>query len=319
MFYLGICAVLWSAMTCSLGFTMDRSALVPPTWDMAPSLDTYQRVDSALNDAVFGSNFSIPFFPRHEFDVSNNSNVKLELQENKHEFNNAWQIIDLSDQPKSVPSLITADSKTEEMNHDSMWNVFDVFSKIGIAIFRSLLESLSRNHGTFEDDFSLHRSFPLKPIVTNLIENTIKKLKSIPNHNGYMLIAIVPKSEQAAIIDLMQHEISPKDTLLVMMQICAGNKTSVPLLVQGPNNEILREVVTIEELPMMIKKAITSNYHGSGYTDKKKRNIPIVSHLPIEIFSRELLMRKRVTKDKDAVEKLDTVSTVKTTITEKGK
>lgn len=100
------------------------------------------------------------------------------------------------------------------MNHDSMWNIFDVFSKIGIAIFRSLIESLSRNHGTFEDDFSLHRSFPPKPIVTNLIENTIKKLKSISNHNGYMLIAIVPKSERAVIIDLMQREV-----ILVLLNI----------------------------------------------------------------------------------------------------
>ncbi|XP_029666417.1 uncharacterized protein LOC115237484 [Formica exsecta] len=494
MFYLGIFAVLWSAMTCSLGFTMDRSAaLVPPTWDMAPSLDTYQRVDSALNSktqvtstdrilqavdakvsaklteriadnqtrdkrattesreigmklinntastmrndasdsseentnvaiisrnvilllidernekekgeenpwkdyknrlpfaiegflqrcnnkietngtpldgalisenkekdcdcerilrsnigellswarqtrgmttgAVSGSNFSIPFFPRYKFDVSNESNVKLELQENKHDFNDALQIIDLSDEAKSVPSLITADPKTEAMNYDSTWDVFDVFSKIRMAIFQSLLESLSRNRVTSEDDFSLHRSFPIKPTVTNLIENTIKKLKSVPNHNGYMLVAVVPRSEGAAIVDLMQRETSPKDTLLVMMQICAGNKKSVPFVAQGPNNEILREVVTIEELPIIIKKAIASNFHGAGCTNRKRRDIPIVSHLPIEIFSQELPARKRVARDKDAVEKLetskltdidikDTVSTVKTTIIEKEK
>lgn len=61
---------------------------------------------------VSGSNFSIPFFP-NEFDVSNDSDVKLELQKNKHDFNDAWQIIDLSDRTQSVPSLVTADPKTE--------------------------------------------------------------------------------------------------------------------------------------------------------------------------------------------------------------
>lgn len=76
-----------------------------------------------------------------------------------------------------------------------------------MAIFRSLLELLSRNRDTSQDDFSLHRSFPLKPITTNLIENTIKKLKFISNNNNYMLVAVVPRSEQAVIVDLMQREV----------------------------------------------------------------------------------------------------------------
>lgn len=93
------------------------------------------------------------------------------------------------------------------MNYGSTWDVFDMFSKIRMAIFRSLLELLERNRDTSQDDFSLHKSFPLKPTITNLIENTIKKLKSISNNNGYMLVAVVPRSEQAVIADLMQREV----------------------------------------------------------------------------------------------------------------
>ncbi|XP_072748887.1 uncharacterized protein [Anoplolepis gracilipes] len=469
MVYLDIFAVLWSAMTCSFGFTMDRSALVLPTWDMAPSLDTYQRVDSALNgkmqvtstdkilqaadakvstkliesmaenrtrdkkattesaeirmkfvnntestmrnDAfdfskektnvtniprnvilllidernqdkekeddlwkdyksrlpfaiegflqrchgktettdislnsalisenkekdcdcerilgsnieellswarqvrgmttgtVFGSNFSIPFFPKYEDDVSKDSDVKLELQENKHDFNNAWQIIDFNerDKEKSVSSSVTVDPKTA-MN-DGTWDVFDVFSRIRMAIFRSLLELFSRNRDISEDDFLLHQSFPLKPTVTNLIKNMIEKLKSVSNNNGYMLVAVVPGNEQTVIVDLVQRETSLKDTLIVMTQVCVGNRKSVPFVIQGPNNEIFREVVAIEELLVTIKKAITSNCHGSGCTNRQRRDIPIVSHFPIEIFSQELSARKRVTRDKAAVEKLET-------------
>lgn len=99
------------------------------------------------------------------------------------------------------------------MNYGNTWDVFDMFSKIRMAIFRSLLELLERNRDTSQDDFSLHRSFPLKPTLTNLIEKTIKKLKSISNNNGYMLVAIVPRSEQAVIVDLI-HEV-----ILVLLNI----------------------------------------------------------------------------------------------------
>ncbi|CAL1683286.1 unnamed protein product [Lasius platythorax] len=489
MFHLGIFAVLWSAMTCSFGFTMDRSALVPSTWDTAPSLDTYQRVDSALNDkmqvtgmdrilpavdakvsakltermaenqtrekrattesaeirikfvnnttsttrnyasnfseentnvahiprnvilllideryqdekreenlwdyknrlpfaiegflqrchdkieipgisldgalisenkekdcdrehilranigellswarqtrgmttgAVHSSNFFISPFPR-KFDVPKESDVKLELHKNKRDLNDVWQIIgDLDDRAKSFP-LVTADPKTETMNYNDTWDVFDMFSKISVAIFRSLLESLGRNGGSSEDDFSLHRSFPLKkePTVTNLIENTIKNLKSISNNNGYILIAIVPRNEGVLAVDLVTRETSPNDTLLVVTQICAGDEESVPFVAQGPNREIFREVVTIGQLPIGIRKAIAGKCRDSECINRQKRDIPIVSHLPIEIFS-QLPARKRVTRDKDAVEKpetskltdtiKDTVRTVETTIVEK--
>lgn len=93
------------------------------------------------------------------------------------------------------------------MNYDGTWDVFDMFSKISTTIFRSLLESLSKNHNASEDDFSLHKSFPLKPTVTNLIENTIKNLKSISNNNGYMLIAIVPGNEGIIAVDLVTREV----------------------------------------------------------------------------------------------------------------
>lgn len=95
------------------------------------------------------------------------------------------------------------------MSYNDTWDVFDMFSKISVAIFRSLLESLGRNGGSSEDDFSLPRSFPLKkePTVTNLIENTIKNLRSISNNNGYILIAIVPRNEGVLAVDFVTREV----------------------------------------------------------------------------------------------------------------
>ncbi|XP_011632709.2 uncharacterized protein LOC105424269 [Pogonomyrmex barbatus] len=154
---------------------------------------------------VFGSNFSIPLFPKYKSN-SNESDVKLDLHKSKRNFNDDWQVINPSDRAKSIPLLIAPNSKArEETNYDVTWNIFDVFSKIRMAFFRSLLESLRRNDGTLEDEFSLHKPFSLRPTVINLIGNTIRELKSIPK--GYMLIAVVPRSEGAAAIDLVQREV----------------------------------------------------------------------------------------------------------------
>lgn len=93
------------------------------------------------------------------------------------------------------------------MNYDVTWNIFDVLSKIRMAFFRSLLESLRGNDGAVKDEFPLHKPFSFKPTAINLIGNTIKELKSIPNDKGYMLIAVVPRSEGAAAVDLLQREV----------------------------------------------------------------------------------------------------------------
>lgn len=69
------------------------------------------RIPSIIG-AVHSSNFFISPFPR-EFDVPKESDVKLELHNNKRDLNDVWQIIDdLGDRAKSFP-LVTADPKTE--------------------------------------------------------------------------------------------------------------------------------------------------------------------------------------------------------------
>lgn len=93
------------------------------------------------------------------------------------------------------------------MNYDVTWDIFDVLSKIRMAFFHSLIELLHRNDNTFKDDFLSRKSFSFKSPATNLIENTIRKLKSVSNNKGYMLIAAVPKSEAVAVIDFLQHEV----------------------------------------------------------------------------------------------------------------
>lgn len=76
-----------------------------------------------------------------------------------------------------------------------------------MAFFRSLLESLGRKNRTFDDKFSPRRPFSLEPTVTNMIGNTIRELKFISKDKGYVLIAVVPRSERIAAVNLLQREV----------------------------------------------------------------------------------------------------------------
>ncbi|XP_028047483.2 uncharacterized protein LOC105831207 [Monomorium pharaonis] len=254
---------------------------------------------------VSGNNF--PFFPKYKSSGYNESNAELELYKRKRDSNDSWQVIDLGDRPKSISPLIAIDPKTrdapeaEKINHDdAAWNMFDLFSKIRMAFFRSLFELLRRNGEMFKDELLPHKPFALTP-ATNLIEKTFRDLKSVPNDKGYMLIASVPRSEGAAAIDLLEREVSLKDTLLIVTQICAGNQSSVPFVAQGPNKQILQEARFFDELPDIIKKAMIANdCHDIGCTNRQKRVNPIVSHMSTgEIFPQDLPARMRITRNKN--------------------
>ncbi|TGZ54118.1 Alpha-tocopherol transfer protein-like protein [Temnothorax longispinosus] len=365
--------MLWSLMTRSFGFTMDRSALVPSAWDTAPSLDTYRRVfvDSALKDKMQVTSVDkilqakdakilenvpdnqtrekrsttenietgmklIEMKPineiscRDKVESANFSTDNASVSENKEKSSdcecnylrsNIGELLPWARQERgmttgavsgsnfSIPLIPGFESsrfnksnvklESREMNHDVIWDIFDVFSKIRMAFFRSLIESLHRNDGTFKNDI---KSFSVKPTATSLIGNTIRELKSVPNDNGYMLIAAAPRSEGAAVIDLLQRETSPRDTLLIVTQICVGDQRSVPFFAQGPNCHILQETKIIDELPIAIKKAmIKRDCRDSECTNRQRRDIPIVSRVPTgEIFSQELPGRKRVIRSKKA-------------------
>ncbi|KYN01698.1 hypothetical protein ALC62_07527 [Cyphomyrmex costatus] len=250
--------------------------------------------------AVSGSNFSVPFFPRYEFN-SNKSNAQLELRKSKRDSNDGWQVIDLSDRTSSVSPLITEESKTEgDMNYDTTWDIFDVLSKIRMAFFRSLLESLHKNDGVVKNEFPSRKQFFLQPTATNLIEKTIKEMKSMPNDKGYMLIAAVPGSEGAAAVDLLQREASLKNTLLIVTQICIDDQIPVSFAAQGPNSQIFREARVIDELPILIKKAIITSdcYDNNECVNQQKRDVPIESRVSIGgVISQELPAEKRVVRN----------------------
>lgn len=108
-------------------------------------------------------------------------------------------------------------SFADTTNYDGAWDIFDVLSKIRMAFFRSLLESLGRKDGTLEDKSSPHTPFLLKPTAVNLIRSIIRELKFISKHESYMLIAVVPRNEQVAVINLVQREVTVVFVLRVLL------------------------------------------------------------------------------------------------------
>jgi len=58
-----------------------------------------------------------------------------------------------------------------------------------------------------KNEFSSRKQSFLQSTAINLIDKTIRELKSIPNDKGYMLVAVVPRSEGAAAVDLLQREV----------------------------------------------------------------------------------------------------------------
>jgi len=60
---------------------------------------------------VSGSNFSIPSFPKYEFDAFDESETKSGQRTEKRNSKDPWQVIDLGDRTKSVFAM--ADTKTD--------------------------------------------------------------------------------------------------------------------------------------------------------------------------------------------------------------
>jgi len=77
-----------------------------------------------------------------------------------------------------------------------------------------------------------------------------------------------------------------------MIEICSGKK-SIPFIAEGPSSQILREMKTVWELSIAIKKAIGTDCHNPECVNRQKRDGPPVSRAPIEISSQKLPVRSR--------------------------
>lgn len=87
---------------------------------------------------------------------------------------------------------------------DAAWKVFDMFSKVKWALFRSLLESLGGNIAATEESTPSRK---LRALRSNLVD-VVEELKSAENENGFILVASVPAIELDPALELLQREVN---------------------------------------------------------------------------------------------------------------
>lgn len=169
---------------------------------------------------VSASNFSAPAHLASEGSV-----IKLIEAENSEESHpptrdvspassfvilNSRRMMDLDKQP-TTSTLSTAgpfSAKQERTDgYDGMWDVFDMFSRIRIAFFRILLDSLGNLSGP-EDEFPGRRELVAQPSVVELVSDAVKRVKSVSNEKGFMLIATAPLNEMSDVVNVIQREVN---------------------------------------------------------------------------------------------------------------
>ncbi|XP_043264974.1 uncharacterized protein LOC122404802 isoform X2 [Colletes gigas] len=184
-------------------------------------------------------NFTMPSVFGYEESVD----VTKELDETDEK---QRHLIDFGKPTTKHDSLALAQQKRFDVMDDPTWNAFDVFSRIRIALFRSMLESLG---GTADETIIPSRRS--HPLPSNL-GDVVTELKSLPNEKGFILVAAAPATELNSAFELLQRELS-QDTLLVVTGTCKQDSKPIPLFAQGPAAKLLYEATTICDLPTIIK------------------------------------------------------------------
>ncbi|XP_054004543.1 uncharacterized protein LOC128890246 [Hylaeus anthracinus] len=209
------------------------------------------------------SNFTIPSMFGYEesvdiskeLDETDENNAKSKIHKVKPESRSDWHVIDIGKPSNRVSSLAYKRNKREDGLGDPASNVFDMFSRIRIALFRSLLESFRGGVGAPDDFVNPPRKS--HPVPTNLVD-VVTELKSLPNEKGFILVATVSPSELYLAWEFLQRELS-QDTLLVIAGVCKHDAKAIPFVAQGPASRMLHEATTIWDLPTIIRNTIPNS------------------------------------------------------------
>ncbi|XP_017766278.1 PREDICTED: uncharacterized protein LOC108555233 [Eufriesea mexicana] len=219
-----------------------------------------------------------------EFEDMDENNMKLEVHKPKPEIYSDWHVIDLAKPTGHAPSLMPASNIQED--DEAAWNVFNMFSKIRLVLFRSLLESLSGNVAATEDPIPSRKSHLLR---SNLVD-MMTELKSVENEKGFILVAMVPTSELNSAFELLQREMS-QGTLLVVIITCSHDDKPVPFFAQGPSARMLHETTMIWDVPNVIRQVIASGCQDANCRARRHVFPPLITQSKDDPHSITLLRR----------------------------
>ncbi|XP_012273696.1 uncharacterized protein LOC105696092 [Orussus abietinus] len=265
------------------------------------------HVKNMKTGTVSATNFSDPSALGYEGSITaikkiDETSVKSEVETSKSELLESWHMVDLNKQQTDLP---LSPSETTPPNiqqfggtNDGMWDVFDMFSKIRSAFFRTLLDSLGGNLGGPEDEFSPRRPFPLQPSLIDLVGDTVKELKAVSGDEGYMLVAVTQAYQLSPVVDLIQRE-DLENTLLVVSGICSYQKKPVPFFASGPGSKALFEIRTMWDLVGAIKNSITGGCPGLGCKNRRHDIMSLPSGILMSLIDDNSPSKKRIIRKDD--------------------
>lgn len=164
--------------------------------------------------------------------------------------------------PSRVSSL-AVESSEDEATYGDPWDVFELLSRIKLGLFRALLNSVIGPPRASQAN------------LTELLASTVRKLKSVGNGKGYVLVGVVPEVELVPAVKLLRAEVSRR-TLLVAARLCFKDGKPVPFLAEGPAAEVLKNAGVVSNLPSVLKSTISGGCHGQGCAIRR-RDVPALS------------------------------------------
>ncbi|XP_076287578.1 uncharacterized protein LOC143212553 [Lasioglossum baleicum] len=219
-------------------------------------------VKGMTTGTLFNSNFTIPSLFGYEEPASVpgvldelDENMKLNIRKAKPEIHSDWYMIDLGKPVNHALSGSFVPNNREEGTEDPAWNIFDMFSRVRMALFRSLLDALGKNVADSEEPIPFGRFHP----SSSNLEDIVRELKSIQNRKGFVLVAATPASELNSAMATLQRELT-QDVLVVVAGVCTHDTKPIPFLAKGPAAKMLHEAVTIWDLPTTIRNILTNGY-----------------------------------------------------------
>ncbi|KAK1118869.1 hypothetical protein K0M31_014640 [Melipona bicolor] len=247
-------------------------------------------VKGMTTGTLSNANFTIPsLFGFEELAGLSREFYETDEKNMKPEVRSDWHVIDLGKPTNHVSSLMAAQNTRED--DEAAWNVFDMFSKVRLVLFRSLLESLGRRIASSNNATPSRKSHLLRFNLLDMLE----KLRSDENEKGFVLVVSVLASELESPLEFLQHKES-QVTLLVVIEACPHDGKPVPFVAQGPSAKLLREATTIWDVPTAIRHIIASGCQDPSCRNRRHDVIspPIT---PLKIIPRNVAVLRRTSRD----------------------
>ncbi|XP_044007296.1 uncharacterized protein LOC122851870 isoform X2 [Aphidius gifuensis] len=225
------------------------------------ALLNWARTEKKMNTAtIFAGNFKIidffdnfDSFGKLDIGSENVNDEKKKLSHYKNVNNQSGLIL-------PFPALLRREA----------WDMMNIFSRIRTSWFKNLFDSLNNDLIPKKKSRSRRSILNDPPSASKLFEKTLKDLQIFSNENGFILVAALPFTELFNITEIIQRDVSLRETLVVISGMCSHHGNSIPIFLRGPEStSILNDTKIIDELSSVIKLSLEKTYSEHCKNDTK--------------------------------------------------